>query len=516
MTDINAGGQGQDVKTKHRDYDNGFKAWQKVRHALSGDLKSYLRNVGQNEPDKEYGAKRQKEYEDGAICYNFTKRTLAGMVGAVMRKPPEVHLQKEMETKGEIRQQEKPKGPLDYLFKNCDGSGVGLVQHAQDTLSELDSVGRGGLLVDAPNIEVATMAEQNAGLLNPTIAFYAAENITNWRLERVGSVNRVVMVVLREWYEYTDGANEFYTHIGEQYRVLDIFEGKYRQRIYQFGYEGELRGDVLEIFPTLGNLPAGEIPFTFIGATNNDHTIDDAPLLPLAELNIGHYRNSADNEENTFVTGQVMLTVSPGESISPEMWQELNPEGVKFGARRGLNLGAGGSASLLQANASTAARQGMLDKEQQAVQIGAQLITPTQQVTAESARLQRGADTSVMATIAENVSEAYEKALKWVAQMMKQPDTDIEFHLNTEFFLQQMTAQDRAAWMADINAGLLPATAYYAALRKAGVTDWKDEEIQNALLNQPLPTNTTDVSGDIPANASNADNQDTTQEESPA
>ena len=75
-----------------------------------------------------------------------------------------------------------------------------------------------------------------------------------------------------------------------------------------------------------------------------------------------------------------------------------------------------------------------------------------------------------------------------------------------EFFLQPMTAQDRAAWMADINAGLLPATAYYAALRKAGVTDWTDEDIKNAIADQPLP-NATTVQGDIPASANPQDQQ---------
>jgi len=479
---------GAGVKTRHRDFTNAFGPWQKVRHAVSGDLVSYLRDVGKNEPDPEYGRARQKEYEDGAICYNFTKRTLSGMVGAVMRKEPEQTIP----------------AKLEYLLENADGSGVGLWQQAQDTLGEIDSVGRGGLLVDAPNVQAATMAEQNAGLLNPVLAYYTAENIINWRTERVGSVNRVVMVVLREEYEYQDGADEFSYLIGEQYRVLDVIEGKYRQRLYKFDQKGALlTGKAEEVFPQLGSLEPGVIPFTFIGATNNDHTIDDAPLLPLAELNIGHFRNSADNEENIFVTGQVMLTISPSDQFGVERWKEANPNGVKFGARAGLNLGPGGSAQLLQANPSTAARQGMLDKEQQAIQIGAQLITPSQQITAESARLQRGADTSVMATIAGNVSQAYTQALKWAAAMVGAPDAGIEFKLNTDFFLQPMTSQDRAAWMADINAGLLPATAYYAALRRAGVTEWSDADIKDAIADQPLPSaqQAQDVNGEIPATA---------------
>lgn len=482
---VNFGGG---VKTRHRDFTKAFSVWRKVRHAVSGDLVTYLRNVGKNEPDPDYGNKRQKEYEDGAICYNFTKRTLSGMVGAVMRKEPEQIIP----------------AKLEYLLQNADGSSVGLWQQAQDTLGEIDSVGRGGLLVDAPDVQAATMAEQNAGLLNPVLAYYTAENIINWRTERVGSVNRVVMVVLREQYEYQDGADEFSYLCGEQYRVLDVYGGKYRQRVYRFDATGvELTGEVAEIYPQLGGLDADVIPFTFIGATNNDHTIDDAPLLPLAELNIGHFRNSADNEESSFVVGQPTLFIAPGDQMSLEIFNEANPNGVKMGSRSGHNIGAGGNAFLVQAEANNLAKENMKQKEEQAIQIGAQLITPSQQITAESARLQRGADTSVMSTIAGNVSAAYTQALKWVAGMVGVPEDGIEFKLNTDFFLQPMTAQDRAAWMADINAGLLPATAYYAALRRAGVTEWSDADIKDAIADQPLPTvqQSQDVAGEIPPNA---------------
>lgn len=481
-------GAGQNVKTVHREYRAYFPKWEKVRHAIAGDLKRYLRNVGKNESGKAYGELRQREYEEGAICYNFTKRTLSGMVGSVMRKDPEQTIPKELE----------------YLKDNCDGSGVGLWQHAQDTLMEVDSIGRGGLLVDAPPTGAATMAEQNEGLLNPVIVFYTAENIINWRLTRVGSVNRVSLIVLREVWEYSSAGDEFDIQYGEQYRVLDIdSNNNYRQRLYKFKAEGGDAEPVETIYPQLGDNLKGVIPFTFIGATNNDHTPDDPPMLPLAELNIGHFRNSADNEESSFVVGQPTLFISPGENFSLKEFREDNPNGVKMGSRTGYNIGAGGTAQLIQAQENNLAKQNMLDKEQQAVQIGAQLITPTVQVTAEAARIQRGADTSVMATIARNVSQAYTSALKWVADMLNVDGSEIEFKLNMEFFLKSMTAQDRAAWIADINAGLLPATAYYEALREAGVTNWTNEQIQDAIADQPIASRgvASTVTGDIPSAA---------------
>jgi hypothetical protein len=192
--------------------------------------------------------------------------------------------------------------------------------------------------------------------------------------------------------------------------------------------------------------------------------------------------------------------IYPGENMSPEIFKELNPKGIRVGSRTGHNLGSGGAAELIQAQESNLALKLMEQKENQAVMIGAQLITPTIQVTAEAARLQRGADTSIMATIAKNVSMAYEQAIGWCAEMIG-ASGEIVFELNTEFFLQQMTAQDRAAWIADINAGLLPARSYYAAMRAAGATNWTDAEIEEELERMPpapAPALNTQVSGEIP------------------
>ena len=118
-----------------------------------------------------------------------------------------------------------------------------------------------------------------------------------------------------------------------------------------------------------------------------------------------------------------------------------------------------------------------------------------------------------MATIAINVSKAYEQAVKWCGAFLGKDytDDDVTFELSTEFFLAQMTAQDRAAWVADINAGYLPATAYYAALRAAGVTNWTDEEIEVAIESQPpapAPALNTTVQGEIPEAPTQEDEQE--------
>jgi hypothetical protein len=488
MTTSNLG-----VRTPHRDYLRMSPKWKKIRDVLSAEVKEYLRNVGASESDPVYAAKRQADYEDGAVFYGFVDRTLKGMVGGVTRKPPEVILDTQ----------------LDYLLKNTNGAGIGLVQQSQDALKEVDSLGRAGLLTDSPETAAANRAQQNAGLLNPRILLYTAENIISWRKARVGSTEVLTQVVLRESYEYQNELNEFDYLIGEQFRVLEIVDGKYQQRLFKFDYSGSQVGVPELILPTIGKKSIGYIPFSFIGSDNNDDTIDEPPLFTLTEINLGHFRNSADVEESAFICSQPTLMLYPGEQMNSNQFAEANKNGIRLGSRMGHNLGAGGGSELLQASPSNLSKELMAMKEEQAVKAGAQLITPSVQMTAEAARLQRGADTSIMATIAINVSMAYKQNIIWCGEMLGIKAEDTVFELNMEFFMAQMTAQDRTAWMVDINAGLLPARSYYAALRAAGVTNWTDEDIESEIEKQPpapSPALNAAVTGEIPD--APMDNQD--------
>jgi hypothetical protein len=475
------------VKTLHRDYIANASKWKKIRDVLAANCRSYLRDVSSSETDQDYKKQRQEEYETGGVFYNFTKRTLSGMVGAVMRKPAEVLLPADVE----------------YLLTNCDGAGMGIEAQSQDTLREVDSVGRAGLLVDAPETAAATMAEQNAGQLNPRIQLYTAENIINWRRSRKGSTQVLTLVVLREPYEYQAANNEFDWLQGEQYRVLEIVDGKYRQRLFVFDSAGAQVGDSVEpVIPMVKGKPLDYIPFQFIGSDNNDESIDPAPLETMSDINIGHFRNSADVEDSAFYQ-QGTLILAPGENMSGQMFKELHPNGLRMGARIGYNLGAGGSAQIVQPDPNNLSFELMRSKEDQAVKAGAQLITPTVQITAEASRLQRGADTSIMATIAINVSKAYEQAIKWCGAFLGQQytDEDVTFELNMEFFLTQMGAQEIMAWLGLRNAGIMPDRAMWAAFRAAGITNWTDEEIEAELERQPpvpAPALNTTVQGEIP------------------
>lgn len=448
---------------------------------MRSDCKHLLRNIAINEGDKEYGAERQLAYEDGAVLYNFSRRTREGMVGGIFDKPPEIELPTQLE----------------YLLKDADGNGIGIIQQSRDAVQENIEISRLGLLVDMPGTAGMSRADQNKGLINPKILIYTAESIINWRMIRVGAINKLKWIVLLEEYEYESGG-EFQVEIGKQYRLLELNDdGQYQQRIWRYdvsdvevanavGDTDYQNGDIIEI--KQNGKPLDHIPFFFIGGQNNDHTIDEPIMEPICELNVGHYRNSADNEESSFIVGQPTLFIAPGENINADTWRELNPDGVKFGSRRGHNIGAGGNAFLIQADPNSIAKENMADKENQALKIGAQLISSTANVTAESARIQRGADNSILATAALNVSIAYKMAICECARFLGLSEDKIKFALNTDYFDNIMTYQDRAQWLAEINFGAMPMSDYWEAMRKSGLTKKTNEELETEIATQPVIT----------------------------
>lgn len=94
------------------------------------------------------------------------------------------------------------------------------------------------------------------------------------------------------------------------YRVLKLDENnEYKQEIYNC--EEEL---VEEYWPTTAiGTRFNYIPFYFAGSENNDPNYDEIPLLDLSLLNVGHYRNSADQEESGFIAGQPFPVVCIGK-----------------------------------------------------------------------------------------------------------------------------------------------------------------------------------------------------------
>jgi len=406
-----------------------------IRDCLTGDqaIKSrgiaYLPMPEAHDQSPENIA-RYDNYRNRAVFYNVTKRTLKGFVGEVFIIKPAVTVPTLLES----------------VIKDANGSGTPLEQLAQTTEEYVLAYGRAGLFTDYPNQagRPTTRRDQMNGNIRPTISLYAPWNIINWRTVTRNSQVDLSLIVLKERYEvYDDG---FAIEYADQYRVLRLVDGLYVQEIWR-GSEG-----VWTVYQKFEPVDAKgkrleNIPFTFIGAVNNDPDVDDAPMYDLASLNIAHYRNSADYEESSYMTGQATPVIT---GISQHWYDEVLKGRVEFGSHAAIALPEGGQAALLQMQPNSVPFEAMQHKERQMVALGAKLVEQKAvQRTATETRADVISEKSVLTTVTENVSAGFKFSLEWcgifagtttVAEDAKR-DT-IEFTLNTEYDFSTATPEE--------------------------------------------------------------------------
>lgn len=448
------------VNSTHPEYDNHHRRWKLVRDVVTSKVKQYIHPIDPGDND------RTQRYRNDARLTNFTSRTKSGLVGAVFRRDPEIQLPESLE----------------YLNDDATGSQLTLTKLSQEVTGEVLQSGRYGLLVDFPaSQEGLTAAEVENLDLKARIHKYTPESIINWQCTFANGKHQLALVVLEE--HVASLAEDGFTWTGtKQYRVLRLIDGVYVQQVYT--EDNQLLDESIPLDFNGNNW--GIIPFVFVGAEDNDPQIDIAPLYDLAELNIGHLRNSADYEESVHVTGQPTLMIST--SLSQEAWAKANPNGVLIGARRGHYLGENGNAILLQAAPNQLADEAMKRKEEQAVMLGARLITQVGgNETAEKARIVASGENSVLSNIAKNVSDAIVRCLNWVDMFMSSnPNPDnITFKLNDQFFDSSIDPQIIMAQLQLFNNGIIAKEDVRSSLRKTGLInpDRTDEDIDEDVDN---------------------------------
>lgn len=384
---------------------------------------------------------RYAAYKLRALWLGVTARTHAGMLGAIFRKAPTVNLP----------------SSIQYMAEDADGSGMSLAQFAKLSCSELMQAGSDGVLVDYPEAEDGLTREQTRGL-KATFRHYDSASIINWRREG----ETLTLVVLREHYEKE--VDEFRRDVEVQHRVLSLEGGIYVQRVFRDNTE-VARSEPRNID---GNRWT-KIPFQFIGAINNDETPDKPMLLDLADVNIAHYRNSADLEESSFIAGQPMFHIDIGE-MDEQFWKDRNPNGITVGSRRGVETKKG-SMGIVQAEPNNLPNTLMERKEAQMLAIGARLIeSKSQNETAEAVKERSGAETASLSSVASNVSDAFRNCLEWVVEFMG-GNGAIEFALNQEFYERDADPQMVVARIQELDRGLIAKTDYRNWRRKTGGID---------------------------------------------
>ena len=409
------------VDTKHKEYTENYEAWERCEHAAEGQdeiheygVKYLPRLSGQN--DDEYFAYKQR-----ALYYNATARTIDGLTGMLFMKPETI---------------EAP-AAMDSIIADVTMGGLSLHQFAEVISEEVITIGRCGVLVDYPPIvNAVTLAQAQAQGARPYATMYDAESIINWKTGRINNVEQLTLVVLEEENEIP--VDEFESKCEPQWRVLDLVNGAYRQRVFRKDKRGEFIL-VEEIFPQINGRVINKIPFEFFGVRDNSPCVDKPPLLDLVDVNLSHYRTTADYEHGLHFTGLPTPVVtgyySDDKSASLRIgsgtaWLLPDPQSKAFYLEfTGQGLGE--------------LREALRSKEAMMATLGARILAPEKRAAeaAQTANIHRSSENSVLASIAQSISVGLTHVMEWLRDWSNVTG-DVKVELNRDFIPNSMTAQD--------------------------------------------------------------------------
>src|SRR5712664_3299042 len=429
------------VNNTHPDYDASLSDWLRARDVLAGEdaVKSagekYLPRLD-SQSDEEFLAYRKR-----ASFFNATARSAEGFVGLIFRRPPFVKVPESNSGVGRA---------LAGFVNDADMLGSTLAGYAKSVVSEVVGIGRAGSLVDwEGDIEKRAY-----------VSLYSAEQILNWRVERVNGRNLATLIVLSESVASQNGNDVFDLQLQPQIRVLKLVTGTGADVSgkREFHYEVEIwRPKEIkrktakvewELFETRTPLRLGRplplIPFVFHGPRHSRPDLDRPPLRDIIAVNLDHYRLNADYKHGVHFTALPTAWVSGFDKSaslrigSSAAWVSETP-----GATAGfLEFTGQGLTSFERA----------MDRDERLMAVlGSRLLENQKRVgeTAQAIELRQSGENSILANVATSVSESLTQVMRWAywwnsTEEIPELVTDgqVLLELNTDFSTSGMASDE--------------------------------------------------------------------------
>jgi Domain of unknown function (DUF4055) len=451
------------VDTTHGLYDQLSERWQRCRDAADGEdavkergtaylplLDSHKRN-----------AAKYDEYKKRAMYYNAVGRTIDGLSGAIFQKAPAIEVDGDLGTQ------------LDDITLTDEPLDLFSLHVTREYLT----VGRVGILVD--------ISKDPASTVRPYWVLYQTEDIINWKFKSLGGDKELTLVVLREVEEIQDPEDEFTIDFKTQFRVLRLTDaGVYTQQVYtevestdkpepspapgtlglnQVEQKIEYVGGEI-ITPTRRGKPLDFIPFSL------PWVLHTPPLLDLVNVNLSHYRASADLKHG------LHFTALPTPWVSGQQGGNSTP--LSIGSGTAWSLEKDGRAGMLEFTGKGlgAIRTDMQEMQKQMATLGARLLeeAPHYAETALSVSMRHSSDYATLRMIAQVVEQQISYALKihcwWISTKPNVVDMTAKVELNKVFFDNSMTADELRALLLALQGGTISYKTFYMRLQRTGLT----------------------------------------------
>lgn len=413
------------VAYTHPSYRKMVKQWKKCRDVSDG--REAVHKAGQvylkpltDQTNLEYSAMVQR-----AGFYNAFYRTISGLTGMLFRKPANITVP----------------GDITELLKDVTMSGTPFGVFQTQCSEELLTVSRLGILVDYPTVVVdpnapPSIAQAEKLGMRPTMQLYKTEQIINWKHVVVNNMKVLSMVVLQE--KATKVKDMFEDTLIDQWRVLALDpQGWYYQQLYQRSKEYLDPQPVgAPIYPKLDGNFLNFIPFYPWTSCGPGIEPEQPELIDLCDMNLDHYRVSADYEHGCHFTGLPTAVVSgytaatddqgqPKEKLyigSTAAWVFPDPQAkatfLEFTGQGLLEL-----------------RTNLAGKEAKMAILGARMLAPEKKAadTATTTAIQRTGENSALARLAGTMSLCLTQALQMFVLWAAQDPSKVSYEINKDF-----------------------------------------------------------------------------------
>ena len=477
------------VNSTHLEYDANAAAWLRARDVFAGEdaVKAagvrYLPRLD-SQTDDEYLA-----YKSRGAFFNATGRTVDGFGGLIFRREPTVRLPEKSSGVGVA---------LATGVDDLDLLGTSLTAYAKNVLNEVVVVGRCGTLVDW----------EEEGEQRAYASLYAAEQILNWRVERVNGRNVPVLIVLRETVDVV-GEDGFDTEAVEQIRVLKLepaatatasgAHGVTRPTVWRYVVEIWRRDETKTerakrdwvLLDTRVPLRLGKplplIPFVFHGPRHSLPAVDKLPLADIIAVNLDHYRLSADYHHGLHFTALPTAWVS-GFDKSAELRIGSSTAWVAE------TVGAAAGYLEFTGQGLTTFERAMDRDERLLAVLGTRMLAEQKRVgeSADAIALRQSGENSVLGSLAASISDSLTHVLRWIHwwhSTEEKPDLvsteQVLVSLNTDFSLQGMDSKAITALVAAWQAGAISQDTMLDCFRKGEVLpDGRSNEEEKGLAGE--------------------------------
>lgn len=451
--------------------------------------------------------KRYRDYRDRAQLYNASGTTHASFMGMLYRKAPVFQYEpSDEDTEDEIK---------DKVLKKVTPNNKSFVDLCREVSSEVIITNKVGILVDFPaetrdkEFSVLEFEEMN---LTPKAAVYPAESIINWHTILVNDEEIPDYYVLDESAYVLDEESMEYVW-EERYRILYLEDNK-RDFVYHQLLVGKKvtktsstqrsnhRGkfEVIDfITPMKNNKTLNRLPFYVIDKSGlNYGETNESMINDLVDVNMGHYRNSADLEHNLYFLGMKTLILKGWD-------EEVNGVPTIGGIISG---GTNFEADLLEPKSDSGIEKEMQNKEMRMSVLGAQAISQRGKYvqSAATAKINSASETSILSALAYAQSNVMSTILNLILGWSGYDNTRGNININTDFFDDLITPDSVLTWtQLKQSGGISPKTWYYN-LEKRDVfpPDWSLTKEQNSIEEAGIPIMDDLIYKNTPLNRPNA------------